>query len=170
MSAIGEITPLDLVRLDSIMSADLSAQGFDIPHVIQCRTSTGDTLVAQTPKGTFDFKNSKEYVLEGLKTEIHTYYLYMDNPKWYIFKDMWGLTSVSVLMVILLIVTFIYLLKIILRQKTIDEIKTDFVNNMTHELKTPISVTYAAVDALQNFGFGDDPIKEKNILIFHVSS
>lgn len=164
LSAIGEITPLDLVRLDSIMSADLSAQGFDIPHVIQCRTSIGDTLVTQTPKGTFDLKNSKEYVLEGLKTHIHTYYLYMDNPKWYIFKDMWGLTSVSVLMVILLIVTFIYLLKIILRQKTIDEIKTDFVNNMTHELKTPISVTYAAVDALQNFGFGDDPIKRKEYL------
>lgn len=36
--------------------------------------------------------------------------------------------------------------------------KTDFTNNMTHELKTPISVSYAAVDALLNFS---DPVNEK---------
>jgi len=93
-----------------------------------------------------------------------SYYLYMKNPKWYIFKDMWGLVTVSVLMVILLIITYVYLIKIILRQKTIDEIKGDFVNNMTHELKTPISVTYAAVDALQNFGLGEDPVKRNEYL------
>ena len=39
-----------------------------------------------------------------------------------------------------------------------EELKTDFTNNMTHELKTPISVSYAAVDALLNFS---DPVNEK---------
>ena len=42
--------------------------------------------------------------------------------------------------------------------KTIEELKTDFTNNMTHELKTPISVAYAANDVLLNY---DSHISEK---------
>lgn len=164
VSAMGSIQPLDLARFDSILSADLSAQGLDIPHIIQCRITETDSLVTQIPDVPFDIKSSTEYVLESINDGTHSYILYMDNPKWYIFKDMWGLMTVSVLMVILLIVTYVYLIKIILRQKTIDEIKGDFINNMTHELKTPISVTYAAVDALQNFGMGDDPEKRDKYL------
>lgn len=164
VSAVGNLQPLDLVRFDSILTADLSAQGFGIPYIIQCRMIQNDSLIEQIPHITFDIGNSQQYVLESINDGTHSYILYMDNPKWYIFKDMWGLITVSVLMVILLIVTYVYLIKIILRQKTIDEIKGDFINNMTHELKTPISVTYAAVDALQNFGIGDDPEKRDKYL------
>ncbi|MDR0824399.1 MAG: HAMP domain-containing histidine kinase [Prevotella sp.] len=164
LSAVASIQPLNMVRFDSILSSDLSAQGLNIPHIIQCKTTEGDSLVNQIPNRTLDIKNSTEYTLDGLKDNTYSYYLYMENPKWHIFKDMWGLVAVSVLMVILMIATYVYLLKIILRQKTIDEIKSDFVNNMTHELKTPISVTYAAVDALQNFGMGDDPEKRDEYL------
>lgn len=164
ISAVGSLQPLDLVRFDSILTADLSAQGFDVPYTIQCRMTENDSLVKQIPRQGFDLKNSQKYVLDNMSDTTHTYILYIDNPKWYIFKDMWGLISVSVLMVILLIITYVYLIKIILRQKTIDEIKGDFINNMTHELKTPISVTYAAVDALQNFGMGDNPEKRDKYL------
>ncbi|MDR2951055.1 MAG: HAMP domain-containing histidine kinase [Prevotella sp.] len=164
LSAMESIQPLDLVRFDSILTADLSAQGLNMPHIIQCRVTETDSLVTQIPHISFDIKNSAEYAIESINDGMHSYILYMDNPKWYIFKDMWGLVTVSVLMVILLIVTYVYLIKIILRQKTIDEIKGDFINNMTHELKTPISVTYAAVDALQNFGMGDDPEKRDKYL------
>ena len=48
-------------------------------------------------------------------------------------------------------VAFVYLLYTILRLKTVEELKTDFTNNMTHELKTPISIAYAANDVLLNY-------------------
>lgn len=163
-NAIGGIRAFNMLRFDSIFSVELKNQGLNIPHQLQCRYKENDSLVARSPNVDFDIKNSEIYPLGGFGSEGYSYNLYMDSPKWYIFKDMWGLITVSVLMIILLIVTYVYLIKIILRQKTIDEIKGDFVNNMTHELKTPISVTYAAVDALQNFGLGDDPVKRNEYL------
>lgn len=163
-NAIGGIRAFNMLKFDSIFSVELKNQGLNIPHQLQCRYKENDSLVARSPNVDFDIKNSEIYPLGGFGSEDYSYNLYMDSPKWYIFKDMWGLITVSVLMIILLIVIYVYLIKIILRQKTIDEIKGDFVNNMTHELKTPISVTYAAVDALQNFGLGDDPVKRNEYL------
>jgi signal transduction histidine kinase len=67
-------------------------------------------------------------------------------------------------MIVFVVFSYICLLRAIFRQKSLDEIKSDFVNNMTHELKTPISVAYAVTDALLNFGIIDDPEKRKEYL------
>ncbi len=162
--SINSIKKPDIHRFDSILTADLLSQELDIPHVIEIRKTVNDSLIDRIPNNEFVYKNSQKYPLEDWQDPNYSYILLMENPKWYIFKDMWGLVSVSVLMVILLMISYIYLLKVILRQKSIDEIKSDFINNMTHELKTPISVTYAAVDAMQNFGLGQDPEKREEYL------
>lgn len=51
-----------------------------------------------------------------------------------------------------------------MRQRTLEEMKDDFTNNMTHELKTPIAVAYSAADALLNFKQGDDKEKREKYL------
>lgn len=162
--SINSIKKPDIQRFDSILTADLLSQELNIPHIIEIRKTANDSLIDQIPQKEFTYKNSQEYPLKDWQDPNYTYVLLMENPKWHIFKDMWGLVSVSVLMVLLLMTSYIYLLKVILKQKSIDEIKSDFINNMTHELKTPISVTYAAVDAMQNFGLGDNPEKREEYL------
>ena len=75
-----------------------------------------------------------------------------------------GILTASGLIVLLLGLAFYFLIKTILKQRTLDEMKTDFTNNITHELKTPIAVAYAANDALLNFGEQADEAKQRHYL------
>jgi two-component system phosphate regulon sensor histidine kinase PhoR len=56
----------------------------------------------------------------------------------------------SVLFTIIIITAFYLTVRTMLRQKKLGEIKNDFINNMTHEFKTPIATISLAVDALKN--------------------
>ena len=64
---------------------------------------------------------------------------------------MWGLIVSSIAIVLLLAGVLLYLVRTMFRQKTLEEMRRDFTHNVTHELKTPISVAVAATDALRNF-------------------
>lgn len=62
---------------------------------------------------------------------------------------LWLLAS-SVLLTLFIIVTFGMTVSLILKQKKISEIKSDFINNMTHEFKTPIATISLAADAISD--------------------
>ena len=72
-----------------------------------------------------------------------------------ILKQMAGILTTTLLLIVLLSIALWYLIKTILRQKSLEEMKDDFTNNMTHELKTPIAVTYSAIDSMLNFKQGE---------------
>ena len=59
---------------------------------------------------------------------------------------------------------FRYLFRTVSRLRTIEEMKDDFVSNMTHELKTPIAIAYSANDALLNYDTANDPQKKETYL------
>ncbi|QES90734.1 sensor histidine kinase [Rhizosphaericola mali] len=61
----------------------------------------------------------------------------------------WSLIS-SGLFTLVIIMAFYTTIKTMLEQSTLSKVKTDFINNMTHEFKTPIATISLAVDALQN--------------------
>ena len=71
---------------------------------------------------------------------------------WMVLGNMAGVIGMSAVVVLLLLVVFWMLACTIRELQAVNEMKSDFVNNMTHELKTPVSVAYAANDALLNFG------------------
>lgn len=77
---------------------------------------------------------------------------------------MWGLIASSVAIVILLSGLLIYMVRTMFRQKTLEEMRRDFTHNITHELKTPISVAVTATDALRNFSADTDPARRSRYL------
>ena len=68
----------------------------------------------------------------------------------YLFSDVIGITILSVLFTLIIIIAYISALNQWIKQRKISEIKTDFINNMTHEFKTPIATINLALDAIKN--------------------
>ena len=87
-----------------------------------------------------------------------------ETPTFYLLRRMGWLLGSSVFLLLLTTGSFLFMLSTILRQKKLSEIKNDFINNMTHELKTPIATVTAAVDALKHFEALNDPKKTQMYL------
>ncbi|MBD3724842.1 MAG: HAMP domain-containing sensor histidine kinase [Flavobacterium haoranii] len=68
----------------------------------------------------------------------------------FLFSSILGISALSLLFTLIIVVTYWSALNQLLKQKQISEIKTDFINNMTHEFKTPIATINLALDAIKN--------------------
>ncbi|MCH6200136.1 HAMP domain-containing histidine kinase [Aquiflexum sp. LQ15W] len=72
------------------------------------------------------------------------------NKRAYVFRQIWLPVLSSILFIGVVIFCFVYAIRVIIRQKNLSEVKNDFINNMTHEFKTPIATVSLAVEALQD--------------------
>ncbi|MFK5879402.1 MAG: HAMP domain-containing sensor histidine kinase [Flavobacteriaceae bacterium] len=86
-------------------------------------------------------------------------YVSFPNKKNYLISSVGKILGLSALFIIVIILAFISSLYQMIKQKQLSEIKTDFINNMTHEFKTPIATISLALDAIKNPKIIDD--KEK---------
>jgi two-component system, OmpR family, phosphate regulon sensor histidine kinase PhoR len=76
--------------------------------------------------------------------------LYFPNQQTYLLTQMNIMSAISTIFILVIISSFTYTIIIIFRQKKLSLIKNDFINNMTHELKTPISTISLACQALSD--------------------
>jgi two-component system phosphate regulon sensor histidine kinase PhoR len=84
-------------------------------------------------------------------------YVYFPKRKGYILKET-GITIIpTVILTAFLIAIFVYTILVIFRQKKLSMIKNDFINNMTHELKTPISTISLASQMLEDGSIANTP-------------
>lgn len=81
------------------------------------------------------------------------------QPVLYLISHMAFQIIISLLLIAALMGTFVYLLKTISRQNRLAVLRKSFVNNMTHELKTPVATVMAAVEAVQRYGAKEDKVK-----------
>ena len=93
------------------------------------------------------------------------------NIKNIVYKTLRPRIIIAILFTLIILTAFFLTVRTMLRQKKMSEIKNDFINNMTHEFKTPIATISLAVDALRNqkvqqdlkkMTYFSDIIKEEN--------
>lgn len=94
----------------------------------------------------FDVAGENDSDKEKLSVTVRTMHPYMS-----MLGDMAGIIISSVLIVVLIAAVFAYLVRTLFRFKSVERMRLDLTHNITHELKTPISVAYAAGDSLLNF-------------------
>ena len=95
-----------------------------------------------------------------IKTDKYPYYFSVHFPNQVLTANMDG-WLVSSLVVLIALSFFAYALFVILRQKQLSEVQRDFVNNMTHELQTPISTIRIAADVLNTPAILSQPERHK---------
>lgn len=90
--------------------------------------------------------------------------VYFPNQKNYLLKTMWLMLSVSAIVILILIFAFYYTISTISKQKKLSHIKNDFISNMTHEFKTPISTISLACEMLNDSAVAKTPEKQSRFL------
>jgi len=86
---------------------------------------------------------------EGIRSPgyLYMYFPYLNSFVW---NSTWKSLLAALLFTSVILFCFIYTILIVFRQKKVSEMKTDFINNMTHEFKTPIATISLAADSIQS--------------------
>lgn len=118
-----------------------------------------DLVVFELPDN--EFKELQKYSKQGLLitrpiliNPDQKQYLTVefDEPWRYILWEISGQLIISLILITTLLGSFVYLMRTISQQNKLAILRKSFVNNMTHELKTPISTVMAAIEAVQRTG------------------
>lgn len=135
----------NLLELDALQP--YAAEVLDLTASSRVMMHRGDAAAIRNPMVTLI--EIDDDAMFGLRLTIEV-------PHRAFFGQMWGLLASSVVIVLLLSVVLIYLTHTMFRQRTLEQMRRDFTHNITHELKTPISVAVAATDAMRNFSADAD--------------
>jgi two-component system, OmpR family, phosphate regulon sensor histidine kinase PhoR len=159
-----EIDRINKDTLQSIIKSTLQSKGIVIPFEYAFQKQTLKTIktIAQSnnfnPSQTsYTSKLNMDEVL-NVKRQLS---LQLPNQNSYVLSSIKKSLIVSILFSLLIMAAFYYAAQLILKQKKITEMKNDFINNMTHELKTPIATIALAIDSINNPYIKNDSEKFK---------
>mgnify|MGYP000021419059 FL=1 len=168
-SGLDIISDPDVVLYDSLLTSFLHDRNINLPHrLLHLHKGSKwdstilyiDTLVNIGTPGYVPTSKAVEYNYSFDINTNQSYRLIMEPAGMLVLRQMSGILTTSFVILIVLAFSFWFLIRTILKQKTLEEMKSDFTNNITHELKTPIAVAYAANDAQLQPSGGKGPTRQ----------
>lgn len=153
----------NLPAMDSILVHRLDSLGYPLAHrlvLIEGEEVLDETTsLGYAPSSRDDLIQMTSIANRGASYELHCEPL--SNS---VLKGMKGVLLMSAGILLILALVFYLMMRALRKQRELDEMKSDFTSNMTHELKTPIAVAYAANDAMLVYGLDRNPTKREEYL------
>ncbi|TKC60367.1 HAMP domain-containing histidine kinase [Pedobacter hiemivivus] len=141
--------------LDTLIKKELQDRNVSLNYDFWLKLANKDSVLYQkVSNAQTDILPENTYRTTLFSNEIFRdpgmLYLYFPNKNSLILSNMWATMASSAGLLLVLIFIFAYTIYAILKQKKISEMKTDFINNMTHEFKTPVATIMIASEALKD--------------------
>ena len=164
---------IDTVKLDSLLKLELQQVGIkarycydlksSLPYISLNKNNIGDRSPHINENSDY-----AEYSINLLPSNVFVAPTYLTlkfpHQKRYILREMFSLLIISIFILTVLVGSYIYFLSTIFQQKKLSEIKNDFVNNMTHELKTPIATLNLGIQFFSDKSIQKTPEAEERTL------
>ncbi len=146
-------------EMSNIIREALLSEGIDAPFEYVVTTQFGKSIAASNHFNAQLIPVSHKATLfpNDLFSEHNYLLVQFPSKRNYIMKSLGMMSFSSIGLILLISLCFAYMIHIIFRQKKLSDMKTDFVNNMTHELKTPISTISLASEMLRDSRVAADP-------------
>jgi len=166
---IAPLMPVDqrinLDNLDYLVAEEFSKNGLKLPFVLWIINNYGEAVYQNEP---FTKKPESPKIITQVLfpsdpvTKLNYIKVYFPTRSDYVSASV-SFLAPSIMFSVILLVTFTITIYIIFRQKKLSEMKTDFVNNMTHELKTPVSTISIAAQMMKDSDISKSPEVFKHI-------
>ena len=154
-----EQNELPMKEIHEILKKELVDRGIPIPFEYGI---LGDSLISKKTRQADPLLLANSLYKANLfpNSITHKYLrlsVYFPQKDSFIYKTLNWLLLISLIFSIIVLVTFCFSIYFILKQKKISEMNSDFINNMTHEFKTPITTISVAADSIVNQKIIDNP-------------
>ena len=140
--------------LDSLLKTEFNNKGIESDFSYLVKTGNADSVIFRKASNAVVFEGANTYRVQLFPKEMlrEAGWLMISFPdkNKYILSNMSLILGLSGGLLLVLLFAFGYTLQMILQQKKISEMKTDFINNMTHEFKTPVATIMIASEALKD--------------------
>jgi two-component system phosphate regulon sensor histidine kinase PhoR len=157
---------LDPFWIDTLLRFELHNKGIDLPFSYEVTTANSDSLIFSKAnditgqKPTFNRETCYQTPIFSKEVINDPGMIRLSFPQKnsLILNKMTATMATTGGLLMVLVFCFGYTIFSIIRQKKVSEMKTDFINNMTHEFKTPVSTIMIASEALKD----DEIVKDKS--------
>ncbi|GAB4396562.1 MAG: hypothetical protein OHK0053_10930 [Microscillaceae bacterium] len=155
---IVQINSIDSLKLEAIRKnyqQALRNANLDLPFTLHRYAS---------PKQIPTWKGIHTEPYESIPPQKIFYMAHIRDYHFYIFQKTWLYWAFSLFLIAITGGAFYLTWRALRQQQRLGELKNEFISNVTHELKTPVSTISVAVEALQNFNILEDPIRTQEYL------
>lgn len=151
---------LDRISLDTLLKKELKNRGISLPYQYGVKNNTNMIFASFGANYNPSILNDAYKVQlfpSDMQPQNDFLYVYFPDTRGFILRNMWTVFASSIMLILMIGGIFYTSVNTMLKQKKLANIKNDFINNMTHEFKTPISTISLAVEVMK-----DNEVKKDN--------